>query len=112
MKLNHLNLIVTDVAATRAFFEKYFGLKTQWANEASAFLKDDNELLLALFERKAAAYPDGFHIGFMQESRERVNEIHQHLVDDGFKIKPPREFHGSWTFYFRGPEDFLIEVLC
>ncbi len=112
MKLNHLNLIVTDVAATQAFFEKYFDLKTQWANEASAFLKDETGLLLALFERKEAAYPDGFHVGFMQESREQVNAIHQRLVADGFNAKPPREFHGSWTFYFRGPEDFIIEVLC
>ena len=29
---------------------------------------------------------------------------------DGFDMKPPREFHGGWTFYFRAPGGFLVEV--
>ena len=43
----------------------------------------------------------------------------QQLVDavpglraDGFDVPPPRRFHGSWTFYFRAPGGFTIEVLC
>ena len=56
-------------------------------------------------------YPGAFHVGFMQESRERVDEIHRRLQADGFEMKPPHEFHGAWTFYLRAPGGFLVEVL-
>jgi catechol 2,3-dioxygenase-like lactoylglutathione lyase family enzyme len=26
-------------------------------------------------------------------------------------MEPPREFHGAWTFYFRAPGGFLVEVM-
>jgi Glyoxalase/Bleomycin resistance protein/Dioxygenase superfamily len=50
-------------------------------------------------------------IGFIQESEARVNVIHQRLRDDGFEVAPPPKLHGSWTFYFRAPGGFTIEVL-
>jgi hypothetical protein len=46
----------------------------------------------------------------MQESRERVDEIHQNLKSNGFDVKSPKEFHGAWTFYFHAPGGFLVEV--
>jgi lactoylglutathione lyase len=116
MKLNHLNLTVTDVPAAREFLEKYFGLRGMWqGNEGMAGLVDDNGLVLTLMKAGQAAevkYPGSFHIGFMQESEARVNEINQRLKDDGFDVKPPRRFHGAWTFYFRAPGGFTIEVGC
>jgi lactoylglutathione lyase len=118
MKLNHLNLTVTDVAETRDFLEKYFGLRRMQGmkeNSIIAGLFDDNGIVLTLFRGEAAAevrYPGSFHIGFIQDSEERVNEINQRLKDDGFDVPPPRRFHGSWTFYFRAPGGFTIEVLC
>ena len=56
-------------------------------------------------------YPEGFHVGFIQESPERVNEINKVLKGDGFDVEAPRNFHGSWTFYFRAPGGFTIEIL-
>jgi catechol 2,3-dioxygenase-like lactoylglutathione lyase family enzyme len=55
-------------------------------------------------------YPGAFHIGFTQESREEVDEMHKRLTSAGFDAEPPREFHGAWTFYFRAPGGFLVEV--
>ena len=52
-----------------------------------------------------------FHIGFIQPSHERVNEINRRLRDDGFAVDPPAHLHGSWTFYFTAPGGFTIEVL-
>jgi lactoylglutathione lyase len=118
MKLNHLNLTVTDVSETRKFLEKYFGFRTMGGGEGDstfAVLFDDDGLVLTLMKVGQASevnYPASFHIGFMQESEQRVNEINQRLKDDGFDVKPPRKFHGSWTFYFRAPGGFIIEVLC
>lgn len=56
-------------------------------------------------------YPGMFHIGFRQESDEQVNEINQHLKDDGYRVPTPKHFHGSWTFYLQAPGGFTVEVL-
>ena len=56
-------------------------------------------------------YPSSFHIGFIQDSRQRVDEINQQLRDDGVKVEAPSHQHGSWTFYFTAPGGFTIEVM-
>ena len=117
MKLNHLNLTVTDVPETHTFLEKYFGLQSMGCNKNMGFLTDDDGVVISLTSMKVAketevTYPASFHIGFIQESEARVNEINQRLRDDGFDIAPPARLHGSWTFYFRAPGGFTIEVLC
>ena len=116
MKLNHLNLTVTDVPETHSFLEKYFGLKSMGCNQNMGFLSDDDGAVISLTNMKIAKetevrYPASFHIGFIQESEERVNEINRRLQDDGFDVAPPARMHGSWTFYFRAPGGFTIEVL-
>jgi catechol-2,3-dioxygenase len=116
MKLNHLNLTVTDVPATHKFLERYFGLRKMGGNNNLAVLFDDNGLVLTLTSMKIShetevKYPATFHIGFGQESEERVNEINRRLQEDGYEVPPPSRQHGSWTFYFQAPGGFTIEVL-
>ena len=41
-----------------------------------------------------------------------MNAINQRLRDDGYEVPPPSRQHGSWTFYFRAPGGFIIEVLA
>ena len=115
MVLNHLNLTVPDVSRTRAFFETYLGLRcvAERGRDSIAILTDDSGFILSLsnFEKvDEVAYPGAFHIGFMQPSRERVDEIYERLKSDGIATEPPREFHGAWTFYLRAPGGFLVEV--
>jgi len=57
-------------------------------------------------------YPDTFHIGFIQDSEEQVNEINRQLKADGFHLPPPSRQHGSWTFYIDAPGGFTIEVMA
>jgi catechol-2,3-dioxygenase len=116
MKLNHLNLTVTTVPETYRFLEKYFGLKSISGNNNMAFLSDDNGLVLTLTSMKVGKetdvrYPVTFHVGFIQESKERVDAINRRLKEDGFDVPPPSRQHGSWTFYFKAPGGFTIEVL-
>jgi lactoylglutathione lyase len=116
MKLNHLNLTVTNVPEAHKFLEKYFLLRSMSANNNMAFLSDDNGLVLSLTSMKVGKetevkYPVTFHVGFIQESEERVNEINRRLKEDGFDVPPPSRQHGSWTFYFKAPGGFMIEVL-
>lgn len=113
MKLNHINLTVTDVVAAAQFLEKYFGLRSQGGNKGFTVLFDDDDLVLSLMKSGRGAevqYPDTFHIGFMQESEARVNEINQRLKDDGFDVQPPEQHH-AWTFYVNAPGGFTVEVM-
>jgi catechol 2,3-dioxygenase-like lactoylglutathione lyase family enzyme len=114
--LNHLNLTVPDVPATREFFETYFGFRCllDRGRDVLVVMADETGFVLSLNNFGKAAevvYPAAFHIGFMQDSRDRVDEIHARLKADGFDPQPPHEFHGAWTFYFKAPGGFLVEVL-
>jgi len=117
MILNHINLTVTDALETKQFLEKYFeltpmeGLKD---NPGFMMLRDDQGMVITLIRGRRdteVAYPDTFHIGFIQESEERVNEVNRRLKDDGYDVPPPSRQHGSWTFYFIAPGGFMVEVL-
>lgn len=49
MKLNHLNLSVTDTKTAQAFLAKYFGLVISGKpNKHICFLTDDNGMVLSL----------------------------------------------------------------
>lgn len=110
MKLNHLNLTVTDVPAAAKFLETYFGLRSQGGDDKFAALFDDDGLVLTLMKSRQVKYPRTFHIGFGQESEARVNEIYRRLKDDGFEVEPPQRSH-AWTFYVQAPGGFTVEVL-
>jgi lactoylglutathione lyase len=117
VKLNHLNLSVVDVPCTREFLQKYFGLVDGGGNNNIAFLRDENGMVLTLTSAKVGGetevkYPATFHVGFIQENEERVNEINARLKEDGYDVPPPSRQHGSWTFYFICPGGFMIEVLA
>ncbi|GHO71883.1 glyoxalase [Ktedonobacter sp. SOSP1-52] len=101
----------TDVPAAAKFLETYFGLRSQGGNKGFTVLSDDDNLVLTLMKAGQVSYPGTFHIGFVQESEERVNEIYQRLKDDGFEMKPPERSH-AWTFYVQAPGGFLVEVLA
>jgi catechol 2,3-dioxygenase-like lactoylglutathione lyase family enzyme len=115
MRLNHLNLTVPDVARSKEFLESYFGLKcvAELGRNSLAVMLDETGFILTLnnFEKVSEVqYPGMFHIGFMQESRERVDAINSRLKADGFDVEAPHELHGAWTFFFRAPGNFLVEV--
>jgi lactoylglutathione lyase len=115
MKLNHLNLTVPDVRTTREFFETYFGLQCVFerGRDVLAVMVDETGFVFTLsnFDKATEVeYPGAFHIGFMQDSRERVDEMYQRLTAGGIEADPPKEFHGAWTFYFRAPGGFIVEV--
>lgn len=111
MPLNHLNLTVTDVLTTKTFLEKYFGFQAVMeGNDKMTFLSDGS-MMLSMFKSKDVSYPKDFHIGFLQETEEQVNDINQRLKDDGFDVPAPQRLQGGrWSFYFDSPGGFVIEV--
>ena len=125
MILNHLNLTVPDPVATSEFLAKYFDLQPGGGNAGMQMLRDDHGLVLTLIKARQddlapgdaatsdrrVKYPSSFHVGFIQPTRERVNEVNERLRADGLNVEPPSVQHGSWTFYFTAPGGFTIEVM-
>ena len=119
MTLNHLNLTVVSPDETSAFLAKYFDLEPRGGNAGIQMLSDDKGMVLTLIKARAedrdqgpgVRYPSSFHIGFIQPTRERVDEINARLAADGYRVPPPSIQHGSWTFYFTAPGGFTIEVM-
>ncbi len=113
MRLNHINLGVTDVPSTVSMFETYFGLRrAEWGpcDDRMAFLNDDDGAVISVFRVKDAIYPKIFHIGFIQDDAGKVTEIHEKLTAGGFAPEQPRDEHGRFTFYFKAPGGFTVEV--
>ena len=112
MKLNHLNLTVSDAAASASFLTTYFGMRVMDDhNKNFIFLTDDNGIVLSLMKGKDAVYPANFHVGFIQADRFAVDAIHARLVADGFAPGTPAEQHG-YTFYIQAPGGFMVECLA
>jgi lactoylglutathione lyase len=112
MKLNHLNLTVTDVRAAGEFLEKYFGLQSMGGNAGMAFLSDDQGFVLTLMKAGKTTevkYPGNFHIGFFVESEAKVDEINRRLKEDGYNVAPPERLH-AYTFYVEAPGGFTVEL--
>jgi catechol-2,3-dioxygenase len=115
MILNHLNLTVVSPEETSAFLAKYFELEPAGGNAGMQLMNDDHGMVLTLMKARAddhgVKYPGSFHIGFIQPSRQRVDEINARLAADGYQVQPPSIQHGSYTFYFTAPGGFTIEVM-
>src|SRR5688572_29191164 len=112
MRLNHVNLTVTDVQAASQFLERYFELRSMGGNAGMAFLTDDNGFILSLMKAGRTvevAYPSTFHIGFFVDNEATVDEVNQRMKADGYDVNPP-ERHHAYTFYVQAPGGFTVEL--
>ena len=110
MKLNHVNLTVTDVRASAAFLETYFGLTNEGGNAGMAFLSDGDGFVLTLMKGKPAAvtYPSTFHVGFFVDGEATVDHVHARLTEGGF-APSALERHHAYGFYVQAPGGFTVE---
>lgn len=112
MKLNHINLTVTDVRAAAGFLETYFGMRQMGGNAGMAFLTDDDGFVLTLMKAKRGVpvhYPGVFHIGYFVDTEAQVDAINRRLREDGFDVAPP-ERHHAYGFYVEAPGGFSVEL--
>jgi catechol 2,3-dioxygenase-like lactoylglutathione lyase family enzyme len=113
MRVNHLHLMVPDVPAASAFFEKYFALRRSGGNAGLTVLLDDSGFVLTLMKMAARsdvkAYPDNFHVGFFLESEARVDQLNQRMRDDGLDVAAPRRAH-AYSYYVSAPGGVMVEV--
>ena len=114
MKLNHLDLQVSDVPRTVTFFESAFGFQLESNRQSStiAFLSDGNGFVLVLQRKKSEAesYPDGFHFGFLVDDVESVHRFHASAQALGLETSGIIENGRGTQVYCSGPDGLLAEV--
>lgn len=115
MKLNHINLTVSDVEEASDFLVKYFGMQHMGGNKGMAFLTDEADgwgFVLTLMKggKEQTKYPGNFHIGFFIEGKEKVDELYRRLQADGFEVPAPEDTGHSYGFYVNAPGGFMVEV--
>lgn len=112
MRLNHVNLTVTDVRSAASFLETYFGLASMGGGNAGMdVLRDDDGFVLTLMKagRGPHIYPGTFHIGFFVDSEATVDAVNERLRADGFNVAAP-ERHHAYGFYVSAPGGFTVEL--
>ena len=113
MKLNHINLTVTDVQEASSFLVKYFGMRNMGGNKGMGFLTDEEAgwgFVLTLMKGMQATYPGNFHIGFFIGGRETVDNLYRRLKEDGFEVPKPEDTGHSYGFYVQALGGFTVEV--
>ena len=116
MKLNHINLTVSDVQEASGFLVTYFGMRSMGGTKGMGFLTDEDDgwgfvlTLMKAREGTESKYPGNFHIGFFLEDKETVDDIHHHLKNDGFDVPAPEDTGHSYGFYVKAPGGFMVEV--
>ena len=115
MKLNHVDLQVSDVALARTFFETHFDFRCVYEREGQlALLEDEAGLSLGvsnLFGSPPPAYPPDFHIGFILDEEAQVRARYGRLQSAGVPMKSELS-RGGPNLYFMclGPDSIPIEV--
>jgi predicted enzyme related to lactoylglutathione lyase len=114
MKLNHINLVVSNVAGAIKFFETYFSFKCTGikGDNIVAILKGTNDFTLVIMTNKngQTTYPDAFHIGFMLDSEEEVIKTYDTLKNGAVAVgQEPGKIRDSFGFYFNF-DNIMIEV--
>lgn len=114
MKLNHINLVVSNVAKATDFFETYFNFKCTEikGDNIITVLKGVDDFTLVIMTNKGGEimYPEAFHIGFMLNDTNAVTATYEKLKNGGIDVgQEPRKIRDSFGFYFNF-DTVMIEV--
>lgn len=117
MKLNHINLIVNDLSEAQTFFEQYFDFQLLGRKEDLISVMSDGEgfslVLSKAHGNETVQYPEGFHVGFIVETPERVDKIYQALKEGNIQMnREPGNIRDGYTFYFTALGGIQFEVTC
>ena len=119
MRLQHLNLVTSDVTALAAFFQRFFRFAPYASRgEALVVLRNKEDFILTVMRGKTgepAEYPANFHIGFYYDEAAEVEAKHAELKAAG--LNPSRiafmdRGGGARVphFYVTAPGNVLVEV--
>lgn len=125
--LNHLGLIVEDIAVARDYFERILGLEMILDRGELLFFLVGNDVLAIKTPQMAVSKPEhggesvelnksGWqsldHYGFFAPTPEAVDSMTQHLKDNGIEIlKGPYDRSDGRSVYFKDPCGNIGEYL-
>jgi catechol 2,3-dioxygenase-like lactoylglutathione lyase family enzyme len=114
MKLNHINLVVSNVAETIRLFEKHFNFRVLEikGDNIIAVLKGEEDFTLVIMADKTndSVYPEAFHIGFILNNTDEVINMYNKLIADNILVSSePKKIRDSFGFYFHFG-NIMIEV--
>lgn len=114
MKLNHLDLQVSDVQRSVEFFERGFGLQltSSRSSPAIAILTDGQGFVLVLQRCAAPRYPEGFHLGFLVDDVETVTGFHARAREAGLVVSDLIHNGRGTLVYCQAPDGYTVEVSC
>jgi catechol 2,3-dioxygenase-like lactoylglutathione lyase family enzyme len=115
VKLNHVDLQVSDVDVAREFFEKVFGLRCTYQRATQiALLEDDAGFSLGVSNLRGSppsVYPPDFHVGFVLERTSDVRDLYATVKAAGVTIKfDLAEARPNLAFQCVGPDSIAVEV--
>ncbi len=125
MRIDHIAMYVVNLEASKEFFSRYFGAKSNegyhnpTTDFRSYFLSFSNGARLELMNRPGMSDPDkqeyrtGYvHLAFSVGSREEVDTLTEQLQNDGYAVLsgPRTTGDGYYESCIRGPEGNLIEI--
>jgi len=112
MKLNHIDLPVTDLEGASDYFARGFGFeRCPSAAPGMAILRGVDGFALILQQVEEVEYPKGFHIGFLQPSDDAVHAAYTHLRNAGLPLPPPPAVNfGCLGFWCKAPGGIMVEV--
>lgn len=132
MRLDHINLCASDVAALTRTMTRHFGYETlqegrvpdrpDTPNAGSSFSfllgEDGSYIVISEIQPRpdgSSSYPPQFHFGLMQDSVEAVRAKHAELTAAGFEPEPINSgfevFGAIWTAFYCPVGDGLeIEI--
>lgn len=123
--LRHLALRVTDLSASRRFYEQLLGMRAVWEPDPdNVYFSSgtDNLALHQIPKDELAAYqpPKGQlldHMGVILDSPQAVDRMYRELAPTiaslgGRIVKEPKQHRdGSYSFYFSDPDGNVIQAL-
>lgn len=114
MRLNHLDLQVSDVHGSVRIFVEVFGLDllSNPRSSSMAILSDGADFVLVLQRMKndGDRYPRGFHLGFYVDTVAEVADAKGRAEAHGLEVSDVITGNRGTLIYCELPDGILVEV--
>jgi catechol-2,3-dioxygenase len=117
--LNHTNLTTYNVPALTEFFSSVFGFQVidTRADKLAVLRNAEGFLLTLMFDKRMTpeqGYPGLFHVGFLQSTRQAVDQMYEGLSARNYMAPKPGKLQRggpeAYGFYYEAPGGVLVEV--